>query len=238
MLSRPAQAGHDRVHVRHAPAPGNIAATRPAGPPPRRRDRRRRAAPAPAARRAACQFECRRAAGARPRPGARDRRHGVAPARQLASSDLDHARARAAARGSPGRSGAAHRRGATPVARRAGPRRGRSVGPSHAGRPARIALFRSGQRRAAAPGARRRVPAGSARRGAARHAGMADAQVDRALRRGHGARHRGRARAGAGARYYGKERSRRLGGQAQRPRAGAGLGAHGRVRSGFAASRL
>src|SRR6185503_21015028 len=75
---RTAMAGYDdgeteaiRPNVRHAP--GNIAATRPAGPPPRRRDRRRRAAQAPAAGRAADPFERRRVAGTRPRPGARDR---------------------------------------------------------------------------------------------------------------------------------------------------------------------
>ena len=96
MLSRPAHAGHDQVHV--PDAPGNIATTRPAGPPHRRRHHRRRAAPAPAARRAACR--CRisaRCPNATARWCARSwprvlRRLGTL--RHL----LDHARARAAAR--------------------------------------------------------------------------------------------------------------------------------------------
>ena len=140
------------------------------------------------------------------------RRDRAAPARHAAASARP-ACSSAACRATAPRveDDPADRRGADPVSRRARPCRRRSVGAAGAGRPPRRALFRPGQRGAAAARARRQGPARRARPGAARHAGLADAALDRALRRGDRARDRGGARPRAGARSHGQEPIRKAG---------------------------
>ena len=84
----------------------------------------------------------------------------------------------------------------------------------------------------------RRSPPRHARRRDARYAGLADAALDRPLRRYHRPRHCRGARAGAGARSDGQERSAGLGRTSRRPRAADRVGAHHPVRPGVAACRL
>ena len=124
------------------------------------------------------------------------RRDGAAPARHAAASARGPARKGPAAIGAAGRRHPADRRGANPVSRCAGPRLGRSVGAAGAGRHPRLALFAAWSTRCCASSHATARPALAApRHRAARHAGLADAALDRALRRGHRARHRRGARA-------------------------------------------
>ena len=82
-----------------------------------------------------------------------------------------------------GRDRAADRRRADPLARRARPCRGRSVGAARAGRPARRALCGAGQRRAAAHRAERRAAVARQGHRRARYAGLADGALAAHLRR-------------------------------------------------------
>ena len=118
-------------------------------------------APAPPARRAARRPErrARRALPERDRALVRQhRRDRAAPARHAAAICCGRCSSAALPADAPrGRDRAAARRRADPVSRRAGSRRGRSLGAAGAGRPPRRALCRAGQRRAAADRPRRRA---------------------------------------------------------------------------------
>ena len=152
-----------------------------------------------------------RPAGSRPRADPRAGRGRAAAARQLASSPRPVAGARPAEGCAAGRDGAVDRGCANPFSRCARSCGGRSRGAAGAGRSQRHALYGPRQCRAAPAHARRRRASGGARCGRARHAAMADATLDRRLRRAHGARHRGRQCQRAGARRHGERAIRRCG---------------------------